>query len=80
MPTMAKSSFRALEVLPFEIPADRHYGAVRSRLERSGTLIDANDLLIAAQALAIGCSLVTAHEKEFSRVEGLRVENWLRKN
>jgi tRNA(fMet)-specific endonuclease VapC len=67
-----------LEVLPFETPADTSYGWLRSRLERAGTPIGANDLLIAAQALALGCVMVTDNEGEFSRVEELRVQNWLR--
>jgi tRNA(fMet)-specific endonuclease VapC len=68
----------ALEVLPFETPADATYGLLRTRLEKRGTPIGANDLLIAAQALALGYVMVTDNEKEFSRVEGLRVQNWLR--
>jgi tRNA(fMet)-specific endonuclease VapC len=67
-----------LEVLPFEAPADASYGSLRSRLEKRGTPIGCNDLLIAAQALALGCVIVTDNEREFSRVEGLRVQNWLR--
>jgi tRNA(fMet)-specific endonuclease VapC len=67
-----------LEVLPFETPADTRYGLLRSRLEKRGTPIGGNDLLIAAQALALGYVIVTDNEKEFSRVEGLRVQNWLR--
>jgi tRNA(fMet)-specific endonuclease VapC len=68
----------ALEVLPFEAPADASYGLLRSRLEKRGTPIGANDLLIAAQTLALGYVIVTDNEREFSRVEGLRVQNWLR--
>jgi tRNA(fMet)-specific endonuclease VapC len=67
-----------LEVLPFEAPADTSYGLLRSRLEKRGTPIGANDLLIAAQALALGYAIVTDNERGFSRVEGLRVQNWLR--
>lgn len=67
-----------LEVLPFEAPADRTYGALRARLEQGGKLIGANDLLIAAQAIALGHVLVTDNEREFARVDGLRYENWLR--
>ena len=70
----------ALEVLPFEAPADAEYGSLRSLLERAGKPIGANDLLIAAQALALGHTIVTDNEREFSRVRGLRLENWLRKN
>ena len=70
----------ALEVLPFEKPADAHYGSLRMLLERVGKPIDANDLLIAAQALALGHTIVTDNERAFTRVRGLRLENWLRKN
>jgi tRNA(fMet)-specific endonuclease VapC len=55
----------------------RHYAQVRARLERQGTPIGANDTWIAAQALAIDATLVTDNEREFSRVPGLLVENWL---
>lgn len=68
----------ALEVLPFESPADVTYGVLRTRLEQSGKPIGANDLLIAAQAVALGLVLVTDNEREFSRVHGLNYENWLR--
>jgi tRNA(fMet)-specific endonuclease VapC len=67
-----------LEVLPFDAPADRTYGALRARLEQRGKLIGANDLLIAAQAIALGHVLVTDNERAFGRVDGLRYENWLR--
>ncbi len=67
-----------LEVLPFEAPADTSYGLLRTRLEKRGTPIGGNDLLIAAQALALGYVIVTDNQKEFSRVEGLRLQNWLR--
>ena len=67
-----------IDVAPFAAPADTVYGGLRARLERSGRIIGANDLLIAAQALALGSILVTDNEQEFSRVEGLQLENWLR--
>jgi len=70
----------ALEVLPFEAPTDAEYGSLRTLLERAGKPIGANDLLIAAQALALGHTIVTDNEREFARVRGLRLENWLRKN
>lgn len=69
----------ALEVLPLEPPADRHYGQIRQQLTRHGTPIGPNDLLIAAHALALDITVVTANTREFSRVPGLRVENWLSK-
>ncbi|RWI89967.1 MAG: type II toxin-antitoxin system VapC family toxin [Mesorhizobium sp.] len=55
----------------------RHYAKTRAFLERHGTPIGANDTWIAAQALAINAVLVTDNEREFSRVPGLVVENWL---
>jgi tRNA(fMet)-specific endonuclease VapC len=67
-----------LDVLPFETPADAAYGVIRARLEQAGRTIGANDLLIAAHAIAVRCALVTDNEAEFARIEGLRRENWLR--
>ena len=67
----------ALEVLPFEEPADRVYGVLRAGLEQKGQPIGGNDLLIAAQALSLGFTLVTANEREFSKIEDLPCENWL---
>ncbi len=67
----------ALEVLPLEPPADATYGAARVALEAAGTPIGGIDLLIAAQALALDMVVVTNNEREFERVDGLRVENWL---
>ena len=67
----------ALEILPLEPPVDRYYGELRAGLERTGRPIGADDLLIAAQGLMLGLTLVTDNEREFSRVEGLTIENWL---
>lgn len=67
----------AIEVLPLEEPADRHYGILRELLERKGQMIGPNDMLIAAHALSLNCTVVTANRGEFIRVPGLRVENWL---
>ena len=68
----------ALEILPFEAPADRTYGEVRARLEAAGTPIGGNDMLIAAHAISSGHIVVTDNEREFGRVAGLQVLNWLR--
>jgi tRNA(fMet)-specific endonuclease VapC len=68
----------ALEILPLEPPADKAYGSIRAQLKQAGRPIGGNDLLIASQALALGCTIVTDNEKEFARVEGLSRENWLR--
>ena len=67
-----------LDMLPFEEPADAVYGEVRTTLEAAGTPIGGNDLLIAAQALALGHAVVTDNEREFGRVPNLEVMNWLR--
>ena len=68
----------ALEILPFEAPADRAYGELRARLEAAGTPIGGNDMLIAAHAISSGHIVVTDNEREFGRVAGLQVLNWLR--
>lgn len=73
-----ESILTALEIIPWEAPADAAYGAVRVALEAAGTPIGANDLLIAAQTLALEMVLVTNNEREFGRVNGLTIENWLR--
>jgi tRNA(fMet)-specific endonuclease VapC len=68
----------ALDVLSFEAPADIAYGALRARLERFGRPIGGNDLLIAAQVVALGYAIVTDNEREFARIDDLPCENWLR--
>lgn len=64
-------------VLPLDGDIDRHYGAIRVALEKQGTPIGANDMLISAHSLALNIILITANESEFRRVPGLKVENWL---
>ena len=66
-----------INVLPFDVPADAEYGAIRSQLEAAGTPIGGNDRLIAAHARASGATIVTANIDEFKRVRGLNAENWL---
>jgi tRNA(fMet)-specific endonuclease VapC len=68
----------ALDVLPLEAPSDVIYAQLRSRLEETGQLIGGNDLLIAAQAIALGHAIVSNNEREFARIKGLIYENWLR--
>jgi tRNA(fMet)-specific endonuclease VapC len=68
----------ASDVLALEPPTDIVYGELRARLERSGRPIGANDMLFAAQALALGHTIVTDNEREFSRIDDLLLENWLR--
>ena len=68
----------AFEILPFETPAEVTYGDLRARLEAAGKPIGGNDMLIAAHAVSLGHTIVTDNEREFSRIDGLPVENWLR--
>jgi len=67
-----------LSVEPFDDAAAAVYGTVRAGLERVGRPIGSLDLLIAAHALALGRTLVTNNAREFQRVAGLEVENWVR--
>jgi tRNA(fMet)-specific endonuclease VapC len=66
-----------VQILPFGSDAAHHYGEIRAALERLGTPIGGNDLLIAGHARALGVTLVTNNRREFDRVPGLSVENWL---
>ncbi|ROO31407.1 type II toxin-antitoxin system VapC family toxin [Salinisphaera japonica] len=66
-----------LPALSLESPADRHYGDIRAELAGQGQPIGGNDLLIAAQARALGLTVVTDNIREFERVRGLRTDNWL---
>ena len=68
---------RLIQVVPLPAQAGEHYGHIRAALQRSGQPIGNNDLWIAAHALAEGWTLVTNNEREFVRVEGLVVENWV---
>ena len=68
----------AIAIQPFDAPADAAYARLRVQLEAAGSPIGGNDMLIAAQALATDCTMVTDNEREFVRVGGLRIENWLR--
>jgi tRNA(fMet)-specific endonuclease VapC len=67
-----------IKVVPLDAPADAAYASLRARLEGRGRPIGSSDLLIAAHAMALGCTLVTDNEREFNRIDGLLVENWLR--
>lgn len=71
---------RILEVLPvlaLEPPVENNYAFIRTHLEQAGTPIGPNDLLIAAHALSLDLTLVTANTREFERVPALSLENWL---
>ncbi len=64
-------------VTAFEDSAREVYGRLRTGLERRGERIGAHDMLIAAHAIVLGATLVTNNEREFKRVKGLRIENWV---
>lgn len=66
-----------LEVLDYGIMAACHYGEIRADLERKGLTIGVNDLHIAGHARSEGLTLVSNNTREFERVEGLRLINWL---
>jgi tRNA(fMet)-specific endonuclease VapC len=66
----------AFDSLPFDDAAAEAYGRLRAELARRGTPIGPNDLMIAAIALAYDLTLVTHNTSEFSRVSGLRLEDW----
>jgi tRNA(fMet)-specific endonuclease VapC len=71
-------SFAArLEVLPFDARAAGHYGQIRAVLERQGNPIGPYDLMIAGHARSLGLTLVTNNAREFDRVPGLLLEDWV---
>jgi tRNA(fMet)-specific endonuclease VapC len=65
-----------LEILSYDDMAAQAYGRIRAVLERQGTPTGSMDILIAAHALSLNCTLVTNNEREFSRVPSLKIENW----
>jgi len=67
---------KPFESIPFDDAAAEQYGMIRTQLRRAGTPIGANDMLIAAIALASDSILVTRNQDEFLQVPGLRVEAW----
>jgi tRNA(fMet)-specific endonuclease VapC len=66
-----------LDVLEYTAKAAAHYGDIRANLETQGNTIGVNDLHIAGHARSEGLILVTNNEREFTRVDGLRLENWV---
>lgn len=66
-----------IEIVPFEALAAAHFGQLRAELYRIGKPIGPYDMMIAGHARSMGVILVTNNLKEFERVPGLRVENWV---
>ncbi|MBF0501207.1 MAG: type II toxin-antitoxin system VapC family toxin [Candidatus Riflebacteria bacterium] len=71
--------FRSLEILSFDKPAAECYGRIKAELERRGQPIGNMDCMIAGHALSLDATLVSNNVREFSRVRGLRLENWCNK-
>jgi tRNA(fMet)-specific endonuclease VapC len=72
-----ESLLRVITLAPLPEAASEHYGQIRAELQKSGQIIGNNDLWLAAHARAEGWILVTNNEREFARVTGLQVENWV---
>ena len=73
---VVESFLANVEILPLDFAAARKAAVVRAQLGASGRLIGQYDMLIAGHALSLDATLVTNNVDEFSRVDGLRVENW----
>ncbi|MFM6039552.1 MAG: type II toxin-antitoxin system VapC family toxin [Cuspidothrix sp.] len=73
-------AFSMISVLPLTPDVDNNYAIIRTHLEQQGTPIGSNDLLIAAHALTLNLTVITANVREFARVPNLKVENWLNPN
>ena len=67
----------AIEVLPFEEPADRVYGVLRSGLEKRPAYRGQRFVDPLPEAFSLGFTLVTANEREFAKIDDLQCENWL---
>jgi tRNA(fMet)-specific endonuclease VapC len=66
-----------LPIMALPLQAGEFYGAIRAALEAKGEMIGNNDLWIAAHAKAAGLTLVTNNEREFRRIQGLKIQNWV---
>jgi tRNA(fMet)-specific endonuclease VapC len=70
----------SIEILPLTHPVEEYYAEIRTYLERQGTPIGGNDLLIAAHAITLNLTVVTNNVREFFRIPNLKVETWLNTN
>lgn len=75
--TAVDALVRHLTVMDWSRGAAEHYAEIRADLKHKGQLIGSNDLLIGAHARSLGAVVVTNNVKDFSRVKGLEVENWM---
>lgn len=67
-----------IEIMSFDSLAAEYYGKVRADLEKAGTPIGPLDMMIAGHAQSLGYTIVTNNTKEFERVKGLKLENWVK--
>ena len=72
-----KEFLSSFEIVPFDFSAALIYGKIKARLEKTGNIIGSNDLLIASSVLSEKGILVTNNTREFSRIDGLLLEDWL---
>ena len=77
---LIKSFVENFTICSFDIKAAEIYGKIRAELERKGNIIGAYDLQIAAHAASLNAVIITNNEKEFRRIENLKVENWITNN
>ena len=77
-PGRTEAFMKNVNVLGMAPEVARTYGKLRAELKRTGSELGPNDLLIAAHAMSLGATLVTGDDRAFSRVQGLKIENWLR--
>ena len=66
----------SFKIVPFDYKAAVSYGKIKASLERKGQVIGPNDMLIAATALTYNATLITNNTNEFSRIDGLKLEDW----
>ncbi len=74
---VVRKFLEVFQIAPFHSSAAESYATLRSDLENKGNLIGPNDMIIAATALAANATLVTNNVKEFRKVSGLKIENWV---
>ena len=68
---------RHLAILEWSQDAAKHYAEIRADLKKKGSMIGANDLMIAAHARSLAATVVTNNTRDFARVKGLKIENWM---
>ena len=73
-----KEFLQRLTIADFDLKAANEYGSIRRKLEKKGKPVGAHDMLIACIAKSLNFTLVTNNEKEFTRIDDLQIENWVR--